>query len=524
MKEIENRVNYNGIKLINEFEINYDSYKKDKKFCNFAEKIIEEHFLNANEEKSNNFSCFIEYPENYITNEVENCFKDSSIHSSLDNEETLIILFPKAHFVEPKANINEFYIKNFGNICNIHPQKYCIFYNLKLKLSLCSLCINDTQSSEIIEKIDYIKSPEKIVDDIFYDFNKKFKILSEEIKKNIMNFSYKFKNKCNLFEFLVDIDTKICEKLSEYNKHYELSIKNIEIKVNETKEFMINDLKNFDHKYNIGKILEDEFIFLSLYDKIQKMNDEKYSFNVKIQNIIKKIEIFNDKKVKIYLEIEEFSEKISKKLQNLLNQFLPNFEEINKKSSIVLKSNNCYELLSNKFNTDFYIFQDNQLKKIYKKYNFYKFNVQFDNFFFELFNNAYLRKKILQKDKLDRIFVSFNKFKIFSSNHNKIISNKKINFTGFDKNHYKALVKDLRKNIIEIIDYSNEGYYLIFKISTYDGFCNEKYFLLPLKLFNSHYDRTIAKSIIKKILKDYPKIFYIPFEAKLNEIIEIFKL
>lgn len=478
--EIENKVDYSGRKFVND----YDSYNKKIDFFlnNFTEKIIEKPFSNNSKE-------------------------DFSIQPLLSNEKT-----SKMHFVESKVNINEFYIKNLGNTCSIHHQKYCIFYDLKLKVSLCSLCKNDSESSEIVEKIDYMKPPEKIVEDIFYDFDKKNEILSEKLKK-IMNFTYKFKTKCNSFDFLFDADIKICKKLFEY-KYFESFIENIEINVNETKKLMVNDLKKIINK----KIFEDDSIFLSFYYEIQKMNNKKHFFSLEIQNVFKEIERFNDEKEKIYLEIKEFSEEISPKLQNLINNFLIKFEEINKKSSVVLKSNNCYELLPNKSNTCFYIFQDNELKKVYKKCDFYKFNIRLNNFFFEKFNNAYLRKIMTEKDKLDRIFVSFSKFKIFYSNYDKIISNKKINFGEFDEDHNKVFFKHSRKKLIEIIDdYQSKNYYLIFKISTCDGFCSEKY-LLPVKLFDIG-DKEI-ELIAGNIINNYPGIKYIPFKTRLNEFIE----
>ena len=236
------------------------------------------------------------------------------------DDQTILDLFPeeqKIYFTVLKTNYEEedFSIKiQTYSSCEIHEEKYLIFYCYTCKKSICINCFKESHKEHNVkEKFDYLAPTKLIVDRIFSD-----SLIYHADENYDKTFSaYELKKRLNsiLFVQLKNMITQISYKLNDIIDYFNRSVVETRENINENiirlKDFSIDSYNALKEDINNNKIIINDDIFLTLDQKIKEIEDSK--------NILKK----NADK---YLEINMNFENIKNFVNQIYSDIFTNLE------------------------------------------------------------------------------------------------------------------------------------------------------------------------------------------------------
>ena len=243
-----------------------------------------------------------------------------------------------------------------NSACNLHPDKFLLYYCFTCGNSICSDCFNiGTHKNHIIQdKCFYLLPSKYLVDKIFINFN-----ISEDLSE--------FKKKMNsimfqeLFNMLKKIQEKCNKLIDEYNQVNITSLNNIRNSVRDIKISCIKILDELKDEIGIKNIIKNEDIFIEfdkIYKELGKTQNEQFQKNLNnfnelnknisilVQNLIKQI-YSNIYKTLNDMLIDNQYENIQNQINNKL---IKPYEEIN--NNIIKKKRNTIINTTNNINSN----------------------------------------------------------------------------------------------------------------------------------------------------------------------------
>ena len=251
-----------------------------------------------------------------------------------------------------------------NSACNLHPDKFLLYYCFTCGNSICSDCFNiGTHKNHIIQdKCFYLLPSKYLVDKIFINWSQKpyedFNI-SEDLSE--------FKKKMNsimlqeLFNMLKKIQEKCNKLIDEYNQVNITSLNNIRNSVRDIKISCIKILDELKDEIGIKNIIKNEDIFIEfdkIYKELGKTQNEQFQKNLNnfnelnknisilVQNLIKQI-YSNIYKTLNDMLIDNQYENIQNQINNKL---IKPYEEIN--NNIIKKKRNTIINTTNNINSN----------------------------------------------------------------------------------------------------------------------------------------------------------------------------
>ena len=246
-----------------------------------------------------------------------------------------------------------------NSACNLHPDKFLLYYCFTCGNSICSDCFNiGTHKNHIIQdKCFYLLPSKYLVDKIFINWSQKpyedFNISEDlsEFKKKMNSIMFQ-----ELFNMLKKIQEKCNKLIDEYNQVNITSLNNIRNSVRDIKISCIKILDELKDEIGIKNIIKNEDIFIE-FDKIYKelgqtqneqfqknlnnFNELNKNISILVQNLIKQI-YSNIYKTLNDILIDNQYENIQNQINNKL---IKPYEEINnniikKKRNTIINTNN----------------------------------------------------------------------------------------------------------------------------------------------------------------------------------------
>ena len=246
-----------------------------------------------------------------------------------------------------------------NSACNLHPDKFLLYYCFTCGNSICSDCFNiGAHKNHIIQdKCFYLLPSKYLVDKIFINWSQKpyedFNISEDlsEFKKKMNSIMFQ-----ELFNMLKKIQEKCNKLIDEYNQVNITSLNNIRNSVRDIKISCIKILDELKDEIGIKNIIKNEDIFIE-FDKIYKelgqtqneqfqknlnnFNELNKNISILVQNLIKQI-YSNIYKTLNDMLIDNQYENIQNQINNKL---IKPYEEINnniikKKRNTIINTNN----------------------------------------------------------------------------------------------------------------------------------------------------------------------------------------
>ena len=246
-----------------------------------------------------------------------------------------------------------------NSACNLHPDKFLLYYCFTCGNSICSDCFNiGTHKNHIIQdKCFYLLPSKYLVDKIFINWTQKpyedFNISEDlsEFKKKMNSIMFQ-----ELFNMLKKIQEKCNKLIDEYNQVNITSLNNIRNSVRYIKISCIKILDELKDEIGIKNIIKNEDIFIEfdkIYKELGKTQNEQFQKNldnfnelnknisILVQNLIKQI-YSNIYKTLNDILIDNQYENIQNQINNKL---IKPYEEINnniikKKRNTIINTNN----------------------------------------------------------------------------------------------------------------------------------------------------------------------------------------
>ena len=246
-----------------------------------------------------------------------------------------------------------------NSACNLHPDKFLLYYCFTCGNSICSDCFNiGTHKNHIIQdKCFYLLPSKYLVDKIFINWSQKpyedFNISEDlsEFKKKMNSIMFQ-----ELFNMLKKIQEKCNKLIDEYNQVNITSLNNIRNSVRDIKISCIKILDELKDEIGIKNIIKNEDIFIEfdkIYKELGKTQNEQFQKNLNnfnelnknisilVQNLIKQI-YSNIYKTLNDILIDNQYENIQNQINNKL---IKPYEEINnniikKKRNTIINTNN----------------------------------------------------------------------------------------------------------------------------------------------------------------------------------------
>ena len=249
-----------------------------------------------------------------------------------------------------------------NSACNLHPDKFLLYYCFTCGNSICSDCFNiGTHKNHIIQdKCFYLLPSKYLVDKIFINWSQKpyedFNISEDlsEFKKKMNSIMFQ-----ELFNMLKKIQEKCNKLIDEYNQVNITSLNNIRNSVRDIKISCIKILDELKDEIGIKNIIKNEDIFIE-FDKIYKelgqtqneqfqknlnnFNELNKNISILVQNLIKQI-YSNIYKTLNDILIDNQYENIQNQINNKL---IKPYEEIN--NNIIKKKRNTIINTTNNIN------------------------------------------------------------------------------------------------------------------------------------------------------------------------------
>ena len=249
-----------------------------------------------------------------------------------------------------------------NSACNLHPDKFLLYYCFTCGNSICSDCFNiGTHKNHIIQdKCFYLLPSKYLVDKIFINWSQKpyedFNISEDlsEFKKKMNSIMFQ-----ELFNMLKKIQEKCNKLIDEYNQVNITSLNNIRNSVRDIKISCIKILDELKDEIGIKNIIKNEDIFIEfdkIYKELGKTQNEQFQKNLNnfnelnknisilVQNLIKQI-YSNIYKTLNDILIDNQYENIQNQINNKL---IKNYEEIN--TNIIKKKRNTIINTTNNIN------------------------------------------------------------------------------------------------------------------------------------------------------------------------------
>ena len=246
-----------------------------------------------------------------------------------------------------------------NSACNLHPDKFLLYYCFTCGNSICSDCFNiGTHKNHIIQdKCFYLLPSKYLVDKIFINWSQKpyedFNISEDlsEFKKKMNSIMFQ-----ELFNMLKKIQEKCNKLIDEYNQVNITSLNNIRNSIRDIKISCIKILDELKDEIGIKNIIKNEDIFIEfdkIYKELGKTQNEQFQKNLNnfnelnknisilVQNLIKQI-YSNIYKTLNDMLIDNQYENIQNQINNKL---IKPYEEINnniikKKRNTIINTNN----------------------------------------------------------------------------------------------------------------------------------------------------------------------------------------
>ena len=246
-----------------------------------------------------------------------------------------------------------------NSACNLHPDKFLLYYCFTCGNSICSDCFNiGAHKNHIIQdKCFYLLPSKYLVDKIFINWSQKpyedFNISEDlsEFKKKMNSIMFQ-----ELFNMLKKIQEKCNKLIDEYNQVNITSLNNIRNSVRDIKISCIKILDELKDEIGIKNIIKNEDIFIEfdkIYKELGKTQNEQFQKNLNnfnelnknisilVQNLIKQI-YSNIYKTLNDMLIDNQYENIQNQINNKL---IKPYEEINnniikKKRNTIINTNN----------------------------------------------------------------------------------------------------------------------------------------------------------------------------------------
>jgi hypothetical protein len=251
-----------------------------------------------------------------------------------------------------------------NSACNLHPDKFLLYYCFTCGNSICSDCFNiGTHKNHIIQdKCFYLLPSKYLVDKIFINWSQKpyedFNISEDlsEFKKKMNSIMFQ-----ELFNMLKKIQEKCNKLIDEYNQVNITSLNNIRNSVRDIKISCIKILDELKDEIGIKNIIKNEDIFIEfdkIYKELGKTQNEQFQKNLNnfnelnknisilVQNLIKQI-YSNIYKTLNDMLIDNQYENIQNQINNKL---IKPYEEIN--NNIIKKKRNTIINTTNNINNN----------------------------------------------------------------------------------------------------------------------------------------------------------------------------
>jgi hypothetical protein len=251
-----------------------------------------------------------------------------------------------------------------NSACNLHPDKFLLYYCFTCGNSICSDCFNiGTHKNHIIQdKCFYLLPSKYLVDKIFINWTQKpyedFNISEDlsEFKKKMNSIMFQ-----ELFNMLKKIQEKCNKLIDEYNQVNITSLNNIRNSVRDIKISCIKILDELKDEIGIKNIIKNEDIFIEfdkIYKELGKTQNEQFQKNLNnfnelnknisilVQNLIKQI-YSNIYKTLNDMLIDNQYENIQNQINNKL---IKPYEEIN--NNIIKKKRNTIINTTNNINSN----------------------------------------------------------------------------------------------------------------------------------------------------------------------------
>ena len=251
-----------------------------------------------------------------------------------------------------------------NSACNLHPDKFLLYYCFTCGNSICSDCFNiGTHKNHIIQdKCFYLLPSKYLVDKIFINWSQKpyedFNISEDlsEFKKKMNSIMFQ-----ELFNMLKKIQEKCNKLIDEYNQVNITSLNNIRNSVRDIKISCIKILDELKDEIGIKNIIKNEDIFIEfdkIYKELGKTQNEQFQKNLNnfnelnknisilVQNLIKQI-YSNIYKTLNDMLIDNQYENIQNQINNKL---IKPYEEIN--NNIIKKKRNTIINITNNINSN----------------------------------------------------------------------------------------------------------------------------------------------------------------------------
>ena len=259
------------------------------------------------------------------------------------NSETFVSLFPNKQLViftlevinlEDTPDETELLLQ-INMPCPDHNYKFLLYYCFDCGKSICSECfIHGTHKGHRIQdKCFYLLPSKYLVEKMFDNWSQKpyedFQISVDlnEYKKHLNGIVFK-----ELFQLLLEVQTKCNNLIDKYNQINEKSLGNIRDSVRDIKVSCIKALDEYKNAINIKDIINKEEMFLDFdntYKELGRQQKEKFKENLqKFQELNKSISIL----------VQNLIDNICLKLKECLTQTLNNkqYDEIENKINMKL--------------------------------------------------------------------------------------------------------------------------------------------------------------------------------------------
>ena len=269
-----------------------------------------------------------------FSNKVEYTQYNQEIFSSLFPNQNLVVFTLELDKDEENFNQNEL-ILQMNCPCNIHSDKFLMFYCFTCNTSICYDCFTiGTHKNHIIQDKCYYLLPSKyLVEKIFENWSQK---PYEEFQISVDLSDLKNKMNSVMFQELFNMLKKVQEKcnllIDEYNKVNEVSLNNIRNSVRDIKLSCIKALDGLKDDLNIQNIVNNQEIFIQFdqaYKELGKEQNEKFKKN---------LENFGELNKKVSILVENLIRQIYSVIYKTLNDMLEDtqFENVKKQINIKL--------------------------------------------------------------------------------------------------------------------------------------------------------------------------------------------
>ena len=258
---------------------------------------------------------------------------NSEIFSSIFPTQNLVVFTLELGPDEEYSDQNEL-ILQMNSPCNIHSDKFLMYYCFTCNTSICSDCftVGSHKNHKIQDKCFYLLPSKYLVEKIFENWSQK---PYEEFQISVDLSDLKNKVNSVMFQELFNMLRKVQEKcnllIDEYNQVNTTSLNNIRNSVRDIKLSCIKALDGLKGDLNIQNIVNNQDIFIQFdkeYKDLGKEQNEKFKKN---------LENFGELNKKVSILVENLIRQIYSVIYKTLNDMLEESQFQNVKKQINMK-------------------------------------------------------------------------------------------------------------------------------------------------------------------------------------------